>query len=250
MNNRQIAAAALLLLGVTGALALREFGVFTSSDAPKYRVKYRAKSPEFRLPADNQPLLIAVLGTSLSAANDWPPALEARLKACRTGPTRIAVNAKAGASSAWGLSVVDKVFAGKPNLILMELAANDASLLKGMRLSQSRATHEAILARASKARIPVILMTMNPAYGAKRAARPGQASYRAMYHSLALDNRTGLIDTWPHWEALSGSERKKAIPDGIHPQKDAAIKAMVEPILSVISAKECAKRTILEHRKP
>lgn len=239
MNNRQIAAAALLILGVTGALALREYGVLQTANTAKYRVKYRVKSPEFRLPADNQPLVIAVLGTSLSAANDWPLALEGRLKACRTGPTRIAVNARAGASSAWGLSVIDKVIAQKPNLVLMELAANDASLLKGMRLSESRATHDEILARIKRAGIPAILMTMNPAYGAKAMARPGQASYRAMYHDLALDHRTGLIDTWPHWEALPVSERKKAIPDGIHPQKDAVIKAMVEPILSVISAEKC-----------
>jgi acyl-CoA thioesterase I len=235
MNNRQIIAAAFLTLAVAGALFLREYGVFGAIESPKYTVK----AHDFRPPPQDQPLRIAVLGTSLSAANDWPPALQSRLAACRTGYTKVSVTAEPGASSDWGLGVVDKVLAEKPNFLLIELAANDSSLLKGIAQRKSLKVHEDLLHRVHKAGVPVVLMTMNPAYGAKRIARPGQAAYHRMYRELAAANGLTLIDSWPYWQRMDAQTRKSAIPDGIHPTRDAAKKAMIGPIMSAIGSQIC-----------
>jgi acyl-CoA thioesterase I len=235
MNNRPIIAAAFLTLTVGGALFLREYGVFGAIERPKYTVK----TPDFRLPPQDRPLRVAVLGTSLSAANDWPAELERRLAACRTSPNSVTVHAKVGASSSWGLTEIDKALASRPDLLLIEFTANDASLWRGMPLRRSQKNHEAMIGRAKRAGVPVALMTMNPAHGAKAIARPGQAAYQMLYTKLAAVHGLALVDTWPFWEKMPENARKLNIPDGIHPENSAAKDALIPSILNVIGFTDC-----------
>lgn len=190
----------------------------------------RAPAP---VPAE-RPFRLLLLGTSLSAQGQWPRELERRLSACRPGGVALERLARSGANSAWGASALAaRLGAGAadrppPDLILAEFSINDTSLWRGMRLAQSRARHDEILATAGQ--VPVWLVTMSPAFGRDAWERPGQVAYRALYADLARERGAGVIPTIAPWLALPPAERRISMPDNLHPT-DAAVIALTVPLL-------------------
>lgn len=108
-----------------------------------------------------QPLKIVAFGTSLTARGGWQPALETRLAACLQRPVKVEIVAKSGETSLWALTQVDRVVAAQPDIILIELYANDATLHRFVSLAQSRKNIGDILdqlqQRLPQARIIVML---------------------------------------------------------------------------------------------
>ena len=159
------------------------------------------------------PERVVVLGTSLSARSDWPRALEAALTGCLGRPVSVEVVARPGATSAWGLAQVGRVAAMDPEVVIVELAVNDADILDGLRLDRSRAVHDTLLAEiaalAPGAR--VLLMTMNHARGPRGWARPRLAAYYAFYPRLAKRHGAGAPRPLP---ALAGAAARRRRADG------------------------------------
>lgn len=185
------------------------------------------------LPAD-RPIRIVALGTSLTRRSGWPDRLAEQLTACAGRSVTVTPIAKVGANSRWGLAQAGRVIAEKPDLVLIEFAVNDADLLDGQSRARSRANHRALVDQltASLPGIRLVLMTTNPADGARGLVRPWLAAYNADYRRLAADRDLGLIDLAPVWTAALATGRSRALlPDGLHPT-EAAVESVALPVIA------------------
>lgn len=172
----------------------------------------------------DHPLRIAALGTSLTVRAAWPDRLQAALQACAPGAS-VQRFAKAGARSDWGLAEAEAVLASRPDLVIVELAMNDADLTDGLMPWTSGATHRALLARLAAVRPAprVILLTVNPVRGWRSVTRPFLPLYQRAYGPLADESGAGLVDGLSLWQARGVDAA--AVPDGVHP--DPGIEAQV-----------------------
>ncbi|MFV0475868.1 MAG: hypothetical protein ACK5MQ_16950, partial [Pikeienuella sp.] len=84
---------------------------------------------EARAVAVDRPFTIALFGASLMARGDWKAGLERRLAACRPGRLALRVVARPGASSDWGLKMLEALDGA--DAVVVDFAVNDASLWRG-----------------------------------------------------------------------------------------------------------------------
>ncbi len=187
-------------------------------------------------------LHVAVLGTSLTARYDWPQRVAEHLASCLGGKVEMSVIAKAGATSDWGVAQLATLEARKPDLVLIEFAANDADFRDGLSISDSETNLRVIVDRLDGPSGPnIALMTMSPAQGLRGWLRPSQAAQAKMYRDLATDLDLGLIDLMPRWMALPRSERGLG-QDGLHPDPDVAASIIVPAVAEWIEravGREC-----------
>ena len=225
-----VAVGALALLALAAWLALRTPQPFAPRDLP--------------LPPGPPPSRVAVLGTSLSARVDWPLALAERLSGCLGRPVEVAVVARPGATSRWGLAQVARVAALDPDIVVVEFAINDADLLDGighgLALGRSVAVHETLLdelaALAPGAR--VLLMTTNHARGPRGWMRPRLAAHYAAYPGIARRHGAGLLDLYPRWLARA-HRGEEGLVDGLHPDDAAARAVILDPLARALTAGGC-----------
>jgi lysophospholipase L1-like esterase len=201
-------------------------------DAPQDR-------PLADMPGPAGPLAITAFGTSLTARGTWPAGLETALAACLGRPVRVTVLAGPGAGSDRALAALPRLAALTPDIVLVEFAINDADILDGPGLAGSIDRHDRLLGGIARD-LPgarVLLMTTNPAYGPRGWVRPRLAAHYAAYRDLAARHGTGLADFHPRWQALvrSAGNPYALIPDGLHPEPEAAAGLMV-PVLADIIA--------------
>jgi len=152
-----------------------------------------------------QPLKIVAFGTSLTARGGWQPALETRLAACLQRPVKVESVAKSGETSLWALTQVDRVVAAQPDIILIELYANDATLHRFVSLAQSRKNIGDILDQLQQ-RLPqarIIVMAMNPFSGLRGLIRPFVNSYVSAHQAEAEKRGLEFVDHRPNWERLN-----------------------------------------------
>ena len=186
------------------------------------------------VPEDVSPV-IALVGTSLTAASSWPAALQARLSECLALPATVEIIARPAATSVWGLEQADAILATGAHIVVIEFAINDADIRIGQTLATSRATHVALIDTLRKG-LPdaaIYLMTTNPALGRAEGRRPTLAAYYRAYEELAQADNLGLVDGYRRWLGLKNLP--KALPDGLHPTDDAT-EAMIVPALAPIIA--------------
>ena len=221
---------AAFLVVATGALGFAYGMVGPSPDSPDTAgppISYPAGPP----PASHHVLLV---GTSLTSRGDWPGLLQDRLSACAGRRVRVERLALAGASSNWGRKALEARLADRtaprPGLVVIEFSINDASLLRGVPLFQSRRNHLDMLQLVRASGASAFLATRNPAFGWKAAMRPGQSRYQALYRTLARQQGAGLIDSIPEWRALAPATRHALLPDGLHPTP-AAMETIAVPAL-------------------
>ena len=181
------------------------------------------------------PVRLTVLGTSLSARNDWPEALQDRLADCLGRPVSVTRVAKPGAGSTWGRQQIAAVAATRPDLVLIEFAINDADLRDGISLATSRSYHAEIIEnlRSTLPDSALALMTMSPAHGLRGALRPRLASYYAALGPLADQFGIGLIDLYARWQAAPPALRR--FPDGLHPGNAAVRQILLPPVSRAIA---------------
>lgn len=179
-------------------------------------------------------LTVAVLGTSLTARAVWPDRLQAALQACAPG-ARVLRFAKVGARSDWGLAEVPSVLAARPDLVIVELAMNDADLTDGLMPWTSRATHRALLGRlaAGDPALRVILLTVNPVRGWQSVTRPFLPLYQRAYGPIADESGAGLVDGMTLWQArgVDGT----AVPDGIHPDRQVEAQVLTPALVAAVA---------------
>lgn len=118
---------------------------------------------------DKRPVLVC-FGDSLTAGHgtdpgqSYPDFLQKDLDA-QGSPYRVVNEGISGNTTKDGLNRIDRVVALHPALVVVEFGGNDG--LRGLRIEDSRANLDAILARLKAARIPFALagISLPPDYG-------------------------------------------------------------------------------------
>ncbi|MFS8145012.1 SGNH/GDSL hydrolase family protein [Rhizobium sp. BR 249] len=189
------------------------------------------------------PLKIVAFGTSLTARGGWQPALQAQLAACLQRPVEVDSVAKSGETTLWAMTEVDRVVAGLPDIVLIELYANDATLHRFVSLAQSRKNIGQILdtLRQRLPRARIIVMAMNPFSGMRGLIRPFVGSYISAHREEAEKRGLEFIDHRPNWERLTSDDLAAAIPDGAHPQPEIASKIIVPELVERIAGRKCGE---------
>jgi acyl-CoA thioesterase I len=170
-------------------------------------------------------LVIALVGTSLTARGAWVNALPSALEPMVECPVCVVKFAQAGATSRWGVEIVDQVVQLRPDVAIIEFAINDASVHRPVSMVESGNNLTTIIRRlvAAVAGIRVYLMTMNPAIGMRGLMRPRLSRYYDLYPKLATSEGIWLIDNLADWRALSRADLVRALPDGAHPTPEFSI---------------------------
>ncbi len=170
--------------------------------------------------ANAAPLRIMAFGDSLLAgyglssdADNIPSKLEAVLKA--DGHDVKLINAAvSGDTTTDGLARLDWSLADKPDLMLLELGANDA--LRGQDPDKAKANLDQILARLKAANVPVLLCGM---IAPRNLGAAYSAKFDPMYKELADKYQIPLYPFILDGVALDPALNQG---DGMHPNKDGA----------------------------
>jgi acyl-CoA thioesterase-1 len=163
-------------------------------------------------------------GLGLSAEEAWPMLLTGQLADAGT-PIR-AVNAGvSGDTSAGGLRRLDWLLRQRPDVVVVELGANDG--LRGQPLAGVEANLRTIVARsrAAGARVLLVGLRVPPSLGGDYARE-----FAALYPRLARELDVPLVPFL--LEGVAGDPDLN-LPDGIHPNADGQrrVAAVVRPHL-------------------
>ena len=169
-------------------------------------------------------------GYRLDRGDSYPARLQAALRerGLNVNVTNAGVS---GDTTAAGLQRIDFVLdsmAGKPDLVLLELGAND--MLRGLSPERTRENLDAILAELKKRAVPAMLtgMVAAPNMGADYAG-----TFNAIYPDLAKKYGVGL---YPFFLDGVITKRELLLGDGIHPNP-AGVKTVVgkvEPLVKTV----------------
>jgi len=163
-------------------------------------------------------------GLGVQADESYPAQLQRRLDSL--GYHYRVINAGvSGDTTAGGLRRVPWILNNKPELVILELGANDG--LRGLPVDHTKSTLRQIIRQLQEAGTRVVLagMKLPPNYG-----QDYTASFEAMYQVLAKEHRLSLIPFF--LEGVGGSSSLNQA-DGIHPTK-AGYEVIVEQVLKVI----------------
>ncbi|WP_347311600.1 SGNH/GDSL hydrolase family protein [Defluviimonas sp. SAOS-178_SWC] len=182
-------------------------------------------------PRGTGPIIVAVLGTSLTKRASWPDRFAGGLSECLGREVQVTRVARANANSRWGLAEAERVAASRPDLVLIEFALADADLTDGVWPGESRSNHRAIIEAIRERRpdVRIVLMTTNPVGGLHRLKRAFLGPYYRVYRDLADELGAGLLDAWPRWPGTA------SIPDGVHPAPEAEAQIVVSPLLTLVA---------------
>ena len=160
------------------------------------------------------PPQILVFGDSLAAGFGLPPeaSFPARLEARLAGDgirARVVNAGVSGDTTAGGLKRLDWALAEKPDLVILELGANDA--LRGIDPETVRANLDAMIGKvtASGAKLLLAGMRAPPNWGDAYQQR-----FDALYPELAKAHRVALYPFFLDGVAMEPSLNQ---PDGLHP---------------------------------
>ena len=173
---------------------------------------------------------IVVLGDSLSSGyglpsnSSFPDQLEAALR--QHGYQINVINAgTSGDTSAGGLARLDWSLADQPDLLIIELGANDA--LRGLDPAKTKKNLATILTRLRTAGVQPLLTGMK---APRNLGRNYYTKFDRLYSDLAKEYK---VPFYPFF--LTGVAGNRALNqgDGIHPTVD-GIKAIVQGILPLV----------------
>jgi len=182
------------------------------------------------LEVNSKPRIVA-FGNSLTAGfgvqpdDAYPAQLQRRLDA--HGYDYRVINAGvSGDTSAGGLRRVSWILNSKPELVILELGANDG--LRGLSVDQTKSNLSQIIQRLQQAGATVILagMKLPPNYGRDYTTR-----FEAIYPALADEYRLPLIPFF--LEGVGGSSTLNQA-DGLHPTRK-GYELVVEHVLKVLN---------------
>src|SRR4051812_12543860 len=88
--------------------------------------------------AEEKPMTVVALGTSLTHSGGWIKPLETQLTECLGRPVSVLDFGRDGATSDWGVAILGEVIRARPDVVLVEFAVNDAAWFKGFSLRHSR----------------------------------------------------------------------------------------------------------------
>jgi len=160
---------------------------------------------------------VIIVGDSLTAGmglpvdQAYPKLLEQRLD-MENLPTEVLNAGQSGDTTAGGLRRVDWLLQQKPDLLIIELGANDG--MRGIPLAEVQANLAAMIEKAQKEEVLVKLMEMRipPNYGEQYSA-----GFHKIYQTLATKYEIELI---PFLLADVAGDASLNQADGIHPTKE------------------------------
>lgn len=181
-------------------------------------------------PADTRPRIVA-FGNSLTAGlgvsrdDAYPAQLQRRLDQLNYH-YRVINAGLSGDTTAGGLRRVPWVLSSKPELVILELGANDG--LRGLSLEETRSNLSRIIQLLQQAGVTVVLagMKLPPNYG-----QDYTNAFEAIYPALAKHYRLPLIPFF--LEGVAASSTLNQV-DGIHPTKE-GYRIIVEQVLTALS---------------
>ncbi len=157
---------------------------------------------------------VVVLGDSLTAGYRLPveeafPALLALRLAAAGRPAEVVNAGVSGDTTAGGLARLDWILAQVPDVVVVELGANDG--LRGLPVAASEANLRRIVegARAAGARVLLLAMRLPPNYGAAYTR-----DFEAIYPRVAAEAGATLV---PFFLAGVAGQPELNLPDGLHP---------------------------------
>ena len=164
-------------------------------------------------------------GLGLPSEATFPARLEARLKA--DGVAVRVVNAGvSGDTTAGGLARLDWALADKPDIVILELGANDA--LRGIDPKIVRANLDKMIAKVQASGAKLLLAGMrSPANWGKEY----QEQFERIYPELA---RTHGVALYPFFLEGVAMDPQLNQPDGLHPN-ERGIAALVDRIAPVLA---------------
>ncbi len=193
----------------------------------------------FVAPAAAEPLRILALGDSLTAGfglradRGFAPQLQKAL--AESGFEAEVIDAGvSGDTTAGGLARLDWALAGKPDLVILELGAND--MLRGVDPEETRANLDSMLAKLTAAKVPVLLAGMRaaPNFGADYGG-----DFERIYADLAAKYQVPL---YPFFLDGVAADPHLNQPDGLHPN-EAGVAEIVRRILPHVLAAAGVKRS-------
>jgi acyl-CoA thioesterase I len=209
--------------------------------APTFLMLLWLLTPEAALSSasDDRPRIVAfgdslTAGFGVQADESYPAQLQRRLDSL--GYHYRIINAGvSGDTTAGGLRRVPWILNNKPELVILELGANDG--LRGLPVDQTKSNLRRIIQQLQEAGTAVVLagMKLPPNYG-----QDYTISFEAMYQMLAREYQLPLIPFF--LEGVGGSSSLNQA-DGIHPTKE-GYKIIVEQVLNVL------KPVLNEHNPP
>jgi acyl-CoA thioesterase-1 len=172
-----------------------------------------------RIPADAP--TVAFLGDSIAAglhlAKDeaFPAVLQRRL-AKKGLPFKLVNAGVSGSTTAAGLARVDWILGQKPDIVVIELGANDG--FRGIKLASIEANLERIIKRVRDAGAKALLLGIRlpPNYGEQY-----QSGFDALYGKVA--QATGAAFVPAFMEGVGGNPDLN-LKDGIHPTPEGHVK--------------------------
>jgi acyl-CoA thioesterase-1 len=193
-----------------------------------------ARSPAALASAPDLPKVV-FLGDSLTAGYRLPvaeafPALLAERLAASGRPARVVNAGVSGDTTAGGLARLDWILSQQPDLVVVELGANDG--LRGLPLEASEANLRAIVegSRAAGAEVLLLAMRLPPNYGADYTR-----SFEAIYPRVAAEAGATLV---PFFLAGIAGQPELNLPDGIHPNAAGHRRAAENLLPHVVAAVE------------
>ncbi len=163
-------------------------------------------------------------GYGLAAQDGFTARLEAALRD-RGVAARVINAGVSGDTSAGGLSRLDWLMAEKPDLVIVELGANDG--LRGLDPAETRRNMDAILARTTNGGTRVLLagMVAPPNLGREYAD-----AFNEIFPQLAKKHKVPL---YPFFLDGVAARPDLNLSDGIHPNEE-GIKVIVDRILPYV----------------
>lgn len=164
--------------------------------------------------AEAQERVIVAFGDSLTAGlgvpaeQSYPSLLAARLKA-EGYPYRVVNAGVSGDTTAGGLRRVDWALRLRPEIVILQLGANDA--LRGQDLGAARANLDQLVERFQSAggRVLIAGMRLPPNYGVRYGAE-----FQQLYEDVAKKRGAALMPFF--LDGVAGNPRLNQL-DGIHP---------------------------------
>ncbi len=188
--------------------------------------------------SDDRPRIVAfgdslTAGLGVEADESYPAQLQRRLDSL--GYHYRVINAGvSGDTTAGGLRRVSWILNNKPELVILELGANDG--LRGLSIDHAKSNLRQIIRQLQDGGTTVVLagMKLPPNYGHEYTAR-----FEAMYRMLAKEYDLALIPFF--LEGVGGSSSLNQA-DGIHPTRE-GYEIIVDQVLKVL-------RPMLNERLP
>lgn len=183
-------------------------------------------------PASAEPLRILALGDSLTAGFGLAPGqgFAAQLQEALRKQGIVAEVIDGGVSgdtTAGGMARLDWALADQPDLVILELGAND--MLRGVDPAETRANLDSMLSKLKAAKVPVLLAGMR---AAPNLGPDYTSEFERIYADLAAKHQVPL---YPFFLEGVAAEPSLNQPDGLHPNR-AGVAEIVRRILPHVLA--------------